>query len=62
MVVHCVLSLPVGDELIRIANSAENDDQGIIDDLATAEHRRHGKHLITTLLFCHIYLHQSFLI
>jgi hypothetical protein len=57
MVVHCVLSLPVGDELIRIANSAENDDQGIIDDLVPAEHRN-VKHLIITLMFCHIYLQQ----
>lgn len=50
MVVHCVLSLPVGDELIPIEDSAEND-QGIIDDLVTAEHHRRGKHL-NTIYFC----------
>ena len=52
MVVHCVLTLLVGDELIPMENIAEND-QGI-DDLLTAEHHSHRKHLNnTTLLFSH---------
>jgi hypothetical protein len=46
MVVHCVLSMPFpGDETVAVESSA--DDQGV-DDLATAEHRRHGKYLLTT--------------
>lgn len=42
MVVHCVLSLPVGDELVGGENSAEDQD---VDDLLTAEHHR-GKYLV----------------
>jgi len=51
MVVHCVLSMPFGDEAIPVENSAE--DQGV-DDLVTAEHHSHGKYLFTAFMLSHI--------
>lgn len=49
MVVTCVLSMPFGEEVIDVIpiESDGAEDLGV-DDLATAEHRRHGKYLLIT--------------
>lgn len=48
MVVHCILSIPVGDEIVPGEDSAEDQ---VVDDLLTAEHHSGGKYWISMPFF-----------